>query len=447
MEMVKKETEHTALGRGFRMGKLGFGLAGSYLSYQFQKLFADEGGRAEKRKLFNARAALRVREELQSLKGPIMKLGQTLSMQSHVLPPEVLSELANLQMRAPAMHPTLARARFKGSYGKFPEEVFREFAPEPFAAASLGQVHRALTKSGEDVAVKIQYPAIRSAIENDFKLLRSISLPARLGKFDAEGLITELEEGILKETDYISEGRNVDFFRERLKPLSYVEVPRIFWELTTDQVLTMSYVSGQPLSDFLTATRPSQERRNQVASRLLALFTFQLRRVNTIHADPHPGNYLIDASGRIGLVDFGCVKKFSTDFVELIRAFEQPDWSQSAEKSQRIAQLIWGPDILKQPRVARKLLKQTRELHETLFGRGGAGANVDFGDADVLSKTFQLWGESMRNKAVNPEFALYGRAEMGLYNVLHQLGAKLDTTTVFANLEDPGRRKPRQDMH
>jgi predicted unusual protein kinase regulating ubiquinone biosynthesis (AarF/ABC1/UbiB family) len=133
-------------------------LAGSYLRYQLQNLFAGESRRAEHRKLFNALAALQVREELQSLKGPIMKLGQMLSMQSHVLPEEVVHELTNLQMRAPAMHPALARAQFKGAYGKFPEQVFQEFAAEPFAAASLGQVHRAVTKAGEQVAVKIQYP-------------------------------------------------------------------------------------------------------------------------------------------------------------------------------------------------------------------------------------------------------------------------------------------------
>src|SRR5204863_7895220 len=129
---------------------------------------------------FQKHASQRVRDELGVLKGPLMKIGQLLSMQSKTLPKHVVLELANLQMRAPGMHATLARAQFKGSLGKYPEEVFREFDPEPFAAASLGQVHRALTRNGEKAAVKIQYPGIRAAIENDFKLLRSATWPARI---------------------------------------------------------------------------------------------------------------------------------------------------------------------------------------------------------------------------------------------------------------------------
>src|SRR5208282_6818425 len=107
-------------------------------------------------------------------KGPVMKLGQMVSMCNGSVRPESLEELAILQMRAPGMHASLARAQFKSALGKYPEELFREFDAEPFAAASLGQVHRGLTQRGEKAAIKIQYPAIRSAIENDFKLFRSL---------------------------------------------------------------------------------------------------------------------------------------------------------------------------------------------------------------------------------------------------------------------------------
>jgi len=432
IEMVVGDKDNTAVRRGLRMGKLGFGLAGSYLGYHIQNLFLGESQRAERRKLFNALAALQVREELQSLKGPIMKLGQMLSMQSQVLPEEVVHELANLQMRAPAMHSTLTRAQFKGGYGKFPEEVFEQFTAEPFAAASLGQVHRAITRTGEQVAVKIQYPAIRSAIENDFKLLRSVSLPAWLTRFAPEAVIAELEAGILKETDYINEGKNIDFFREQLRPLAYVKIPKVFWDLTSDRVLTMSFVLGQPLSDFISKGNPSAQMRNEIGSRLLALFAYQLRHVHSLHADPHPGNYLIDGSGGIGLVDFGCVKKFSPEFIELGRVFRQPDWYTSKERSYQMARLTWGPKVANRPRVARRLLDGVKDLYDTVFG---ARAPVDFGDPNLLRKMVHLWTESIRSKGVNPEFAFYGRAEMGLYNVLHQLRAKIDTASVLATLD------------
>jgi len=433
LKRVMEGTENTAFKRGFRMGKLGLGLAGSYLGYQFQNLFSKEGKRAERKKFFNALAALQVREELQSLRGPIMKLGQTLSMQSHVLPEEVVKELTGLQLRAPAMHPTLARAQFKASCGKCPEEVFRVFAVEPFAAASLGQVHSAVTTAGEKVAVKVQYPAIRTAIENDFKLLRSISLPARLRNLAPAALISELEEGILLETDYINEGKNIDFFREKLKPLSFVEVPNVFWSMTTNRVLTMSRVPGQPLSDFLTGRQP-QQLRDLIGSRLMALFSFQIHRVHAIHADPHPGNYLVHDDGRIGLVDFGCIKKFSPGFIRLIQDFEQPNWFSSKETANRIARFIWGPKTANNPKVARKLLAATRDLYDRIF----TDQIVDFGDAEVLRKTVQVWTESIKNKAANPEFAFYGRAELGLYNVLHELRAKFVPRAVIASVEKVG---------
>ena len=418
------------ISRGFRIGRLGLALTGSYLGYQFQNVFLDKEERREKRKTFQTKAARQIREGLGSLKGPVMKLGQMLSMQSHLLPEEVLSELANLQMRAPAMHSTLARAQFKASFGKFPEDVFRSFADKPFAAASLGQVHRAVTKDGQDVAVKIQYPAIRTAIEDDFKLLRSAALPARFTGHATESMVAEVERGILEETDYVNEGRNIDFFRVQLKSLDYIRVPFVHWDLSTDRVLTMSLVLGEPLPDFLAKEKPAQEARNRIGARLLKLFDLQLHHIHAIHADPHPGNYLIDSNGTIGLVDFGCVKKFSAEFIEIMRAFEQRIWLHGEEHSRRLAQLLWGPRVF--DKSARKLLKGAIDFYEMLFPtHADRGAVIDFGDAKILTAMFRIWNDCLRTKTANPEFAFYGRAEMGLYNLLHMLRAKLDTCAVL----------------
>jgi predicted unusual protein kinase regulating ubiquinone biosynthesis (AarF/ABC1/UbiB family) len=356
------------IGRGFRIGKLGLSLTGSYLGYQFQNLFLNrEEKRAEKRKAFQNKAARQIREELESLKGPVMKLGQMLSMQSHLMPEEVLGELSKLQMRAPAMHASLARAQFKASFGKFPEEVFREFNPEPFAAASLGQVHRAVTKRGETVAVKIQYPAIRSAIKDDFKLLRSAAIPARLLLRSHEPVIAEIEQGILKETDYVNEARNIDFFRERLQALPFVRIPLVHHDLSTDRILTMSFISGQPLPDFLKQEKPTSELRNKIGTRLWQLFDLQLHRIHAMHVDPHPGNYLVETDGTIGLVDFGCVKRFSADFIKLMRLFDERAWLQGEGGSRRILELVWGPEILEQPRLAAKLFRDLIDFYEMIL--------------------------------------------------------------------------------
>ena len=157
--MVK--SRNGSVRRAARLMQLGAGLAGSYLAYQFQRPFVDENGQ---RQALRRKHAKQVRQELQNLRGPIMKVGQALSMQTHFLGAEMIEELSALQMHAPPMHPTLMRAQFKNAFGKYPEEVFDSFEAEPFAAASLGQVHWAVTKGGADVAVKIQYPAMREAI-------------------------------------------------------------------------------------------------------------------------------------------------------------------------------------------------------------------------------------------------------------------------------------------
>jgi hypothetical protein len=433
--MVKRNAAEPRFLRGYRIGKLGVGLTGSYLGYQLQNLLLDGGSREERRKSFQNKAAHKIREELQSLKGPVMKLGQALSMQSHLLPEEVLAELANLQMRAPAMHPSLARAQFKASFGKFPEEVFREFTTEPFAAASLGQVHRAVTKAGEQVAVKIQYPAIRSAIENDFKLLRSAAFLGRLTGHIPKSMISEIEQGIMQETDYLAEANNIDFFREGLKPLSFVEVPVVFREFSTDRVLTMSHLDGEPLMDFI-GRKPSQEMRNRTGVRLMPLFCYQVHAVHALHADPHPGNYLIDASGRVGLMDFGCVKRFSPNYVEIYKCFSERTWSKGEDQFRRLELLMWGPQVLKKPRASRKLLNAMIDFYEVLWPAPTAGRIVvDFGDGNTLKKISLIGQECFRNKLQNPEFVFSTRAQIGLYNILHLLRAKMDIAAIATDVK------------
>lgn len=314
--MVEQETG--PFERAFRMGKLGAGIAGSYIGYQIQNLFLDQESGREKRAGMNQRNSARFREELQHLRGPVMKLGQMLSMQSDALPAEIIEELTSLQMKAPAMHPTLMRTQFRKALGKNPEEVFREFDPEPFAAASLGQVHRAVTKRGEKVAVKIQYPAIREVIENDFKLLRTVSVPAKLAGYLPKIALDELERGILEETDYVNEARNIEHFRKRLKPLKQIQVPKLHPRFCTDTVLTMSLLDGVHLNEFL-RSKPTQALRNKIGARLVELFGTQLHSVHAVHADPHPGNYLFTKDGKIGLIDFGCVKQLNDTTVGLLR--------------------------------------------------------------------------------------------------------------------------------
>ncbi len=414
-------------GRGFQLGKLGLSLTGSYLGYQTQNLFFGEELKAERRHDFQQKAARLVRQALGPLKGPCMKIGQILSMQTQALPDDAIAELAALQMQAPGMHPTLARAQFKNATGKYPEDVFQEFEPEPFAAASLGQVHRAVTRRGEKVAVKIQYPAIRTAIENDLKLLRSATLPGRITGHTPVSILEEMQRGFLEETDYIQEGKNIEYFRDRLAVLPQVALPSVYWDLTTDRVLTMSFVEGEPIGRFR-ESNPSQAVRDLIGQRLFELYHFQLQCCQALHADHHPGNYLFRADGSFGLVDFGCVKRVSAGIQELGRCCVHHSWRQGEAEAQRVMDLIWGPQV--QHAKARRMLPGLDELMNLVFPPAEAGPThrlVDFGQPALLDTLFRIWRKALWAKLANPEFAFITRAELGLYNLLHHLGARVAT--------------------
>ncbi len=305
--------------RALRFAAMSAGVTGSYLGYLLQGAFLSEDDKRTKLKTTHTKAARRVTNEMLALRGPAMKLGQALSLHTALLPEETLAELSQLQMRAPGMHPSLVRAQFKVGMGAEPEEIYKRFDPTPFAAASLGQVHHAVTREGERVVVKIQYPGIRDAIENDFKWFRAASKPAQLLRYLPANVLDELQDQILAECDYRREAHNAAFFQRHTTRLPFVELPRIHTIYSSDTVLTMSMVGGAHLDAFL-AKRPSQKLRNLVGERLIELYFFQILEMQALHADPHWGNYLFGDDGTIGLVDFGCVKYFQPEFVANLRA-------------------------------------------------------------------------------------------------------------------------------
>ena len=422
---------NTPTRRALRMASMGAGAAGSYLSYILQRAFIGKAKGERKLKSTHTRVARKIADEMQSLRGPAMKLGQTLSLQTGILPDETLAELASLQMEAPGMHPSLVRVQVKRSLGREPEEIFQKFAPEPFAAASLGQVHEATTREHKRVAVKIQYPGIRQTVENDFKWFRTVSKPAQASGHLPKELIDEMERQMLAETDYRLEADNIDFFREKLSPLSFVEVPQVFREYSSDKVLTMSFVRGRHLKQFL-KQKPSQKLRDRLGTNLVELFYFQLLKLGAFHADPHWGNYLFNDNASIGLVDFGCAKKLApTELKYLQRVFLYPGDRHSPEfrrvletnyraQGKKLSTPAYRALVSFSEKFYRNVYPPERDRHE-LF---------DFADKTFLTDYIRQATSLFRTKHVMTEYLFMARAEMGLYHTLHALKARVPTSDI-----------------
>src|SRR2546426_661944 len=337
--------KNTTTGRALSMASIGAGIAGSYVAYLLQRAFLGEAKGKIKLKSTHIRAARRMADEMQALRGPAMKLGQMLSLQTGVLPDEVLTELATLQMEAPGMHPSLVRVQVKASLGREPEEIFKHFTMEPFAAASLGQVHHAITHDGQRVAVKVQYPGIRQAIETDFSLVRTVSKPAQASGHISKAAIDEVE---------------------------------------------------------------------------------------ALHADPHWGNYLFNDDASISLVDFGCVKYLSSETVAYLRSvFLYPGSTGSAD-FRRLLETYYeraGEKLL--PGARRALLGFVDNFYRKVYPPKPEKHQLfDFSDATFLRDFLRESKNLVRTMGVLTEFIFMGRTEMGLYQTLHRLKARVPTSQI-----------------
>jgi len=421
-----------AVTRALQMASMTAGVTGGYLGYVAQRLFLDESARQRALKQTHAKAGRRMMAQMAKLRGPAMKLGQTLSLQAGLLPEEALAELTSLQMSAPPMHPSLVHAVFGAEFACGPEQMFRQFSLEPFAAASLGQVHRAVTKDGQTVVVKVQYPAIHETIKADFRWFRTVSKPAQWSKHLPPEVLDELEGQFLNETDYRTEAENVALLRKKLKPLPYVEVPQIFPDYSSGCVLTMSLLDGMHLDAFL-ATKPSQTLRDKIGERLFELYYFQVLRVEAFHADPHWGNYLFRSDGTIGLVDFGCVKRLRPEFAANLRAmYLYPGNPESAEFHRLLEQRyrMFGTRLAASTR--RALVRFVEAFYRRVYPpeREKEHIAIDFADAGFIREYMRQATNLANSRGAAPEYVFLSRAETGLYHTLHRLKARVHTSAI-----------------
>ena len=376
-----------------------------------------------------------LKSALGNLKGPVMKVAQILATIPDALPDEYVEELRQLQSNAPSMGRLFVKRRMSAELGKDWQNSFNSFNQEAVAAASLGQVHKAESLDGKTVACKLQYPDMNSAVEADLKQLRlAMSIYQRYDNaINASEIYKELSARIREELDYIREGRNMALYRLMLAKEETVHVPDLIETASTDRLLTMTWLDGVPVLDFI-KNNPELEMRNLVAKNMFRAWYVPFYLYGIIHGDPHLGNYSIRPNGDINLLDFGCIRIFPPTFVkgviDLYIGLRDGD-----EELAVNAYRTWGFENLDRDTIdvlnhwARFVYSplmedKVRRIQETNSGVYGK---------EVVEKVHK---ELRRLNGVKPprEFVLMDRAAIGLGSVFLHLNAEVNWYNIFQEL-------------
>ncbi|RQO81042.1 AarF/ABC1/UbiB kinase family protein [Acidovorax sp. FJL06] len=377
---------------------------------------------------------------LGQLRGSALKVSQLLSMHPGLLPDGVRQELARAHHQAPPLNRALVGRVFRQAFGQEPEALFDHFEPTAFAAASLGQVHRAQLAGHGTVAVKVQYPGIAATIASDMQLMRTalralahtdLPLPA-----DAvvNGVMHEIEATLLREVDYLQEAEQLQWFAQHAARPG-VAMARPLLSHTRAQVLTQQHLPGQHLQAWL-ATQPPQAQRDQAGQHLWDWFMHCIFALGRVHADPHPGNFLFSADGTVGVLDFGCTRSLSGGFRHQVTQA----WSallRPAADPLRDAQVLQAYQALGLARADLDLATYTHALAPALAEMQAwqiepfTQAVFDFGRKTPPPLTAPQHQRMLgRHLAQVPgEMPAFERMWMGLMHLLTQLGARVRTSS------------------
>ncbi len=315
--------------RALHVGSLATSVSGSYAWNALKQPFQSADEKAQELFDLHLTNALKIVQGSYELRGAFVKLIQMLSMRGDLFPTEVLDILASVQSSVPPMDYAIIRAQVKDELGKDPDQLFRRFDKTAFAAASLGQVHRAQLWSGAEVVVKVQYPGVEETVEQDLKNLEALlSALTRMLRdvmrqnFDAAELYQETAARLREELDYINEANNMTIFQRLFAKDDEVLIPRVYPDFSSRRVLTLEFIEGYKLNDVLA---PGVERtlKDWVAVKYFEMTWQQICAFGVLHTDPHPGNYLITYHPKIAILDFGSVRFFPDEVRDGYRRLAQ----------------------------------------------------------------------------------------------------------------------------
>ncbi|QXP64522.1 AarF/ABC1/UbiB kinase family protein [Polaribacter sp. HaHaR_3_91] len=397
----------------------------NYLKYYGDKITKTED---EAKARLNENNAEDIYDGLKTLKGSALKVAQMLSMEKSILPQAYVEKFSLSQFSVPPLSPALVTKTFKKYFGKDPNEIYDKFNTVSINAASIGQVHKA-EKDGKELAVKIQYPGVAQSIASDLALVKPIAIKMfNIRGKDSDKYFKEVENKLVEETNYILEVEQSKEIVAACKHIPNLNFPEYYADLSSDRIITMDWMHGVHLSEFYT---DNQEVANRLGQALWDFYMFQIHKLKKVHADPHPGNFLISPENELIVIDFGCMKTIPEDFyVPYFELAQKENIGNPTFFEEKLFQL----EILRADDSNEELIFFRAMFHEmlSLFTQPFHQETFDFSDEVFFGKLSDLgakYAKSTELKDMNgnrgsKHFIYINRTFFGLYNLMHDLKAK-----------------------
>lgn len=368
---------------------------------------------------------------LKSLKGSALKVAQMLSMDKNFLPQAYVEKFSLSQFSVPPLSAPLVLKTFKNNFGKTPYEIFDEFNPNSVNAASIGQVHLA-KKNNKKLAVKIQYPGVANSISSDLALVKPIAIRMfNLQGKDSDKYFKEVEDKLIEETNYLLELKQSQEVVDACNKIENIIFPNYYPEFSSEKIITMDWMTGIHLSEF-TAKNTDQEVGDKIGQALWDFYMYQIHVLRKVHADPHPGNFLVNDQNQLIALDFGCMKQipedFYTPYFELINKNVITDEKRFNEK-------LFELEILRPDDSPAEVEYFTEMFHDllSLFTKPFQNETFDFADETFFNAIAELgkrFSEDTNLRKMNgnrgsKHFIYMNRTFFGLYNLMFDLKAKI----------------------
>lgn len=416
--------------RAAKFIKTGAKVGGNYVKHYAKKVVNPS---LTKENLHNENAN-DIYNSLSELKGSALKVAQMMSMDKNILPRAYQDKFTMAQYSAPPLSYPLVVKTFQKYFGLTPESLFETFTKSAVNAASIGQVHQA-TKNGKKLAVKIQYPGVADSVSSDLKLVRPFALRLlNMNERELDHYMEEVESKLIEETDYVLEVQRSLEISAACSHIEGLTFPGYYEDLSSDRIITMDWIEGKHIKEWL-ETNPSQEAKNKIGQSLWDFYHHQVHNLQQVHADPHPGNFIITQDNKLGIIDFGCVKILPQDFYQGYFALIKKDMLLN---EQELNEVFYGLEFIsdKDTEEEKAYFKGVFKEMISLLGKPFHSETFDFADDSYFEQIFQL-GDRISNdkmfkksrQARGSRHGLYiNRTYFGLYNLLNQLQANIKTT-------------------